>query len=150
MISWEDLGYPPRLYLGLIGLSIIYHYQVDFRYPKEGIEHRKEYRGRTIFSKAYIDEFQDMKLRLLDSFLVVLIGFSFMLKQELYIFGLLLFIGGICLLIEEWDYNSHIYAMKRNLEGAKHHIEMLEKIPTEKRKNKDDNSEDDVFEVISF
>lgn len=147
MDFWGDLGYAPRFYFGLISLAIIYHYIVDFRYPKEGIEHRKEYRGRTIFSKSEIDEHRDMKLRLLDSFLTIVIGVSFIIRPETSILGLLLLIGGACLFIEEWDYNIRINSLKRNLEGSKHHIEIIDQLPTEKRKGKVDISGDDFFDA---
>lgn len=136
------------VYLGLIVLAYIYHYRVDFRYPAEGLELRKEYRGRTIFSAAHIDELQDMKLRIYDSLCFALLGFALVRSLSDPSIGYIILFGGIALCGEELLYNDQVNTMRRNMIGAKEYAELLDRMSENKNtKRNSSDSDDEAFDV---
>lgn len=137
-----------QIYFGLVVLASIYHYRIDYRYPKEGLEYRKEYRGRTIVRSGGINELVDMKYRLYDSFGFAIIGLAFITLPIASVIGYVVLVGGVALFIEELLYNNHVHSMKHNLIGSPHYIDLLNQLAEgEQKKNNSSESDDDVFEV---
>lgn len=144
---WNDPGKGPIIYMILVVIAFFYHSFEDFRYPPEGLEFRRDYRGRTIFSKPYINEYRDMRLRLYDPVITGVIGFSLLLTKSTNSTGWMIIVFSICLLLEDLTYNRHIESMRRNLAATDAFANLIS--GSENKPGSRPNSQnDDDFEPI--